>query len=147
MVGRPDSALKDLDTAIELSKGKGKAGSNAFCQRGVLLRKEGRHDEAMEELTRARDKWNKDREKRLDFLNERLRKEKHATYTFRQVDDAMRLYADMFPNDSNLLPEPNLSDFYTPSEDQKDKEIAFVTLGMTGLFLYSAYKIKKWKRE
>merc|ERR1712226_340935 len=39
MVGRPDSALKDLDTAIQLSKGKGKAGSNALCQRGVLLKR------------------------------------------------------------------------------------------------------------
>ena len=107
-----------------------------------------RHDEAMEKLTRARDQWNKAREKRLDFLNERLRKEKHATYTFRQVDDAMQHYSEMFPDDDDvLLSEPKLSDFYTPSEDQKDKEIAFVTLGMTGLFLYSAYKIKKWKRE
>ena len=106
-----------------------------------------RHDEAMEKLTRARDQWNKAREKRLDFLNERLRKEKHATYTFRQVDEAMQHYSEMFPDDDVLLSEPKLSDFYTPSEDQKDKEIAFVTLGMTGLFLYSAYKIKKWKRE
>ena len=53
MVGRPDSALKDLDTAIQLSKGKGKAGSNALCQRGVLLRKEGRDDDAMEDFKRA----------------------------------------------------------------------------------------------
>ena len=53
MVGRPDAALKDLDTAIELSKGKGKAGSNALCQRGVLLRKEGRDDEAMENFKTA----------------------------------------------------------------------------------------------
>merc|ERR1712055_235851 len=53
MVGRPDSALKDLETAIELSKGKGKAGSNALCQRGVLLRKEGRDDDAMEDFKTA----------------------------------------------------------------------------------------------
>jgi len=53
MVGRPDSALKDLDTAIQLSKGKGKAGSNALCQRGVLLRKEGRDDDAMEDFKTA----------------------------------------------------------------------------------------------
>merc|ERR1711936_946676 len=53
LVGRPDSALKDLDTAIQLSQGKGKAGSNALCQRGVLLRKEGRDDDAMEDFKRA----------------------------------------------------------------------------------------------
>ena len=45
--------MKDLDTAIELSKGKGKAGCNALCQRGVLLRKEGRDDEAMEDFKTA----------------------------------------------------------------------------------------------
>ena len=53
LVGRPDSALKDLDTAIQLSQGKGKAGSNALCQRGVLLRKEGRDDDAMEDFKKA----------------------------------------------------------------------------------------------
>merc|ERR1712192_344520 len=53
IVGRPDSALKDLDTAIKLSKGKGKAGCNALCQRGVLLRKEGRDDDAMENFKTA----------------------------------------------------------------------------------------------
>ena len=39
LAGRPDSALKDLDKAIELSQGKGRAGSSARCQRGVLNRK------------------------------------------------------------------------------------------------------------
>ena len=53
LLGRPDSALEDLDTAIQLSQGKGKAGSNALCQRGVLLRKEGRDDDAMEDFKKA----------------------------------------------------------------------------------------------
>ena len=45
--------MKDLDRAIHLSEGKGKAGSNALCQRGVLLRKEGRDDDAMEDFKMA----------------------------------------------------------------------------------------------
>ena len=53
LAGQPDSALKDLDRAIHLSEGKGKAGSNALCQRGVLLRKEGRDDDAMEDFKMA----------------------------------------------------------------------------------------------
>ena len=32
-----------------------------------------RHDLALEKLQRARDKWNEDRMKRLDFINKRLR--------------------------------------------------------------------------
>ena len=39
LAGRPDEALKDLNKAIELSKGEGRAGSSALCQRGVLYRK------------------------------------------------------------------------------------------------------------
>ena len=31
---------------------------------------------------------------------------------------------------SDLPPKPSLSDFYTPSEDQKNREIAFIVGGM-----------------
>ena len=39
LAGRPDQALEDLNKAIQLSKGEGRAGSAALCQRGVLYRK------------------------------------------------------------------------------------------------------------
>ena len=35
-----------------------------------------RHDLAIEKLQRARDQWNGDRMKRLDFINKRLREKK-----------------------------------------------------------------------
>ena len=35
-----------------------------------------RHDLALEKLQMARDEWNKDRMKRLDFMNKRLREKK-----------------------------------------------------------------------
>merc|ERR1712058_170247 len=48
LLGKPDQALLDLDQAILLSGGgRGRAGSAALCQRGVLHRKEGRDDDAM----------------------------------------------------------------------------------------------------
>eukprot|EP00092_Neocalanus_flemingeri_P021597 GFUD01023427.1.p1 GENE.GFUD01023427.1~~GFUD01023427.1.p1 ORF type:complete len:195 (+),score=75.96 GFUD01023427.1:91-675(+) len=53
LVGRPDSALKDLDKAIQLSEGKGRSGSAALCQRGVLHRKEGRDDDAITDFKAA----------------------------------------------------------------------------------------------
>ena len=53
LAGRPESAMKDLDMAVRLSQGKGKAGSSALCQRGVLLRKEGRDDDAIEDFKKA----------------------------------------------------------------------------------------------
>ena len=39
LAGRPSEALEDLNKAIQLSKGEGRAGSAALCQRGVLYRK------------------------------------------------------------------------------------------------------------
>ena len=40
-----------------------------------------RHDLALEKLQRVRDEWNKDRMKRLDFINKRLREEMRLGYT------------------------------------------------------------------
>ena len=37
-----------------------------------------RHDLALEKLQRARDEWNRDRMKRLDFMNTRLREKSEA---------------------------------------------------------------------
>jgi len=54
LAGRPDAALRDLDQAIRLSDGgKGRAGSAALCQRGVLHRKEGRDDDAIVDFQAA----------------------------------------------------------------------------------------------
>ena len=39
-----------------------------------------RHDLALEKLQRARDEWNKDRMKRLDFINKRLREKMRLGY-------------------------------------------------------------------
>ena len=40
LLGRPEAALRDLDTAVRLSGGgRGQAGAAALCQRGVLHRK------------------------------------------------------------------------------------------------------------
>ena len=40
-----------------------------------------RHDLALERLQRARDEWNKDRMKRLDFINKRLREKMRQGHT------------------------------------------------------------------
>ena len=37
-----------------------------------------RHDLALKKLQRARDEWNKDRMKRLDLMNKRLREKNEA---------------------------------------------------------------------
>ena len=100
-----------------------------------------RHDKAVEQLQAAQAKWSRKRTERLDWINDELRRQGHAVRTFRDVDAAIREYAQVFPHKlAPLAPEPQLSDFYTPSDDQKDREIAFVLIALTATGLV-AYKL------
>ena len=79
-----------------------------------------KHDLALEKLQRVRDKWNEDRMKRLDFINKRLREKNEARTYINNVDEAMLEYYRVFEKQIKPLPpEPELSDFYHPSENQK----------------------------
>ena len=102
-----------------------------------------RHDPAVEQLQAAQAKWSLKRTERLDWISEDLHRQGHAVQNFRDVDDAMREYSrvtgtKLYP----LGPEPKLSDFYLPSSGQRDREIAFVVLGMAATGLV-AYKLAK----
>ena len=55
-----------------------------------------RHDLALEKLQRARDKWNKNRMKQLDFINKRLWETNKAKVYLGNVDDAMLKYYRVF---------------------------------------------------
>lgn len=46
-------ALEDLNSAVELSEGKGRSGVQALCQRGALYRSMEQDDKAKEDFTRA----------------------------------------------------------------------------------------------
>ena len=51
-----------------------------------------------------------------------------------ELNDAMREYHEVFGHELPPLPqEPVLSDYYTPSNEQHDRELAFVTLSMIGI--------------
>ena len=58
-----------------------------FTDHGEKERKT--HDLALENLQRARDKWNEDRMKQLDFINKRLREQNKARAYINNVDEAM----------------------------------------------------------
>ena len=51
-----------------------------------------RHDLAEEKLQRARDEWNRDRLRRLDFISRRLREKNEAKAYINNVDEAMLEY-------------------------------------------------------
>ena len=102
-----------------------------------------RHDLALEKLQRARDEWNKDRMKRLNFMNKRLREKNEARTYINNVDEAMFEYYRVFAKQIKPLPpEPELSDFYHPSENQKNGKLLFIAVG-TGIATYALYKYLK----
>ena len=79
-----------------------------------------RHDLALEKLQKARDEWNRDQMKRLDFINKRLREKNEARIYINNVDEAMVEHYGVFAKKIRpLLPEHELLDFYHPSENQK----------------------------
>ena len=50
-----------------------------------------RHNLVTEELQKARNKWNEDRMKQLDFINKRLREKNEARAYINNVDEATML--------------------------------------------------------
>ena len=102
-----------------------------------------RHDQAVEQLQAAQAKLSRKRTKRLDWISEDFRRQGPAVQIFRNVDDAMCEYSRFTGTKLDPLgPEPKLSDFYVPSIGQRDREIAFVVLGMAATGLV-AYKLAK----
>ena len=98
-----------------------------------------RHNTAMEQLSKAREEYTKERQQRLDYINKTIREQKHAEQTFGDLGVAMREYHKV--TDQQLPPlrgEPKLIDFYNPSRQRKDAEIALVVGGMTvvGIIAY-----------
>ena len=97
-----------------------------------------RHDLALKQLQRARDEWNRDRMKRLDLINKRLRERNEARAYIKNVDEAMLEYYRIFVEKIKPLPpEPELSGFYHPSEAQNIVAVA------TGTATYALYKYLK----
>ena len=102
-----------------------------------------RHDLALEKLHGVRDEWNQDRMKRLVFSNKKLRQKNVARAYIHNVDKAMLEYYRVFAKQIKPLPpDPQLSDFYHPSESQKNGEVLFVAAG-TGIATYALYKHHK----
>ena len=59
---------------------------------------------ALEKLQRARDKWNEDRMKRLDFINKRLLEKNETRAYINNVDETMLEYYQVFVNQTKPLP-------------------------------------------
>ena len=88
-------------------------------------------------LQRAQVKYRHKRQLRLDYLNKQLQAEQHSEQVFEDVDAAMRKYWPVTGSDESKLKalpedgkEPELPDYYSPSETQIQYELAFVVGGL-----------------
>ena len=81
--------------------------------------------------------------KRLDLINKRLRERNVVKVYIKNFDEAMLEYYRVFAKKIKPLPpDPELSDFYPPSEVQKNGELLFVAVG-TGIVTYVLDKYLK----
>ena len=86
-----------------------------------------RHDLVIEQLQKAQIEWVHKRQQRINFINKQLRLEHQAETKFTELNDAMREYHEVFGHEPPPLPrEPVLSDYFTPSDEQHDRELAFL---------------------
>ena len=95
-----------------------------------------RHDAAIEAeaLQKAQIEWTHKRQERIDFINNQLRLERKAETKFKELNEAMREYHEVFGHELPPLPqEPVLSNFYTPTDDQHYRELGFIALSMIGI--------------
>ena len=94
-----------------------------------------RHDAAIEALQKAQIEWTHKCQQRIDFINNQLRKlERKAETKFKELNEAMREYHEVFGHELPPLPqEPLLCDFYTPSNEQHYRELGFIALSMIGI--------------
>ena len=103
-----------------------------------------RRDKAVEQLQAAHDDWSRERTEHLDWINKKLREQHQAVQDFHNADVAWREYTRLTGETLDpLVPEPQLSDFYTPSSAQKDREIVFIVLGMAATGLVTYYITKR----
>ena len=90
-----------------------------------------RHDLAVEKLQKDQELWVRERNERIDFLNSEIMKKKESSKRLNDLDDAMYEYYSLFGKKlDKLRSKPQLSDYYVPSNDQKNRELIFLCSGL-----------------
>ena len=92
-----------------------------------------RHNLDVERLSKAREEYSKERQQRLDFV----RDQRHAERTFRDLGVAMQENYKVTGQQLPPLRNPP-HDFYNPSRQRKDAEVALVVgeMAIVGLVAY-----------
>ena len=100
----------------------------------AALEEKVRHDKSLEEYQAAYAKYTRDRTKLLDWIATNAQIKAEAKENFTNTDYAFKLYNPAHPEERMVPPqEPKFSDFYQPSEQQKNGELLFVGAGALAL--------------
>ena len=94
-------------------------------------------------MQQAQIEWAKKRQHQLNYINNEIVKKHKADKRFTDLNSAMQQYFLVTGRQLELLaPKLVLSDFYVPSEDHHNHELAFITLSMIriGAFLWYSDK-------
>ena len=98
------------------------------------------HDKALEAYQAAYAKYTRDRTKLLDWIATNSKIKEEANQNVTNTDYAFKLYNQAHPDERVIPPkEPKFSDFYQPSEQQKNGELIFVGAGALALG-YAAFR-------
>ena len=85
-----------------------------------------RHDKALEKCQVAYTKWQQDRTELLDWIAEQDREKDTAKHNFQTTDRALAFYNQTHRAKVSLPKEPQFSDFYKPSQQQKNGKLLFI---------------------
>ena len=84
-----------------------------------------RHDHALEKYNEAVERFREGQEKLQDFIAENDRLKHYTSQNLVNVDNALKLYNQTHME--KIAPnEPQISDYYSPSNQQKTPEIMYV---------------------
>ena len=79
----------------------------------------------------------------MDYINNEIIKERKAEKRFMDLNSEMQQYFIVTGRRLEPLPpKPVLSNFYMPSEDHHNHELAFITLSMVGIGAFLWYSDK-----
>ena len=79
----------------------------------------------------------------MDYINNQIIKECKDEKKFTDLNSAMQEYFIVTGRQLEPLPpKPVLSDFYVPSEDHHNHELAFITISMIGIGAFLWYSDK-----
>ena len=79
----------------------------------------------------------------MDYINNQIIKERKAEKRFTDLNSAMQEYFIVTGRQLEPLPPKLvLSDFYVPSEDHHNRELAFITLSMIVIGAFLGYSDK-----